>query len=495
MQTQERDDSLDWGDLPGGLSFADEDDTPPAPPAHPGLRRALHWLLVVALLGGAAVVGVRWHAERDVRAVLASSTSTWVRALDAVASAGDTVALAAAAGRADEAADSLADDLERLQPGDGGRRGAVRAQVTAERDVLLALAPLADVERGALAVWGGAHADLQRAVEAEAAARAALRRSDPDAVVRLPDTGAATRRVATTVGAAVVEDVQRSAVDLLDALAAAERTADLRAAAQAAGERAAAVAAAERGLAGTADGAVLREFAGALEAVQRLQDLKPADTSGWPAARSELTRRLRAVGDSDGGLTAGSVRGRLPIVLAQVDALVLRAEQAHAAWVPVHAAAVAQQKADMTALDRYERSLRDLDASVAALRSSAAQLSDRAGEPVPEGAAALTAVEREAASLARALQAVRPPAALARAHADVAVPVGTAAAALGAAAAALAADPCADCPVGSTAAWRAVAEVEAALARWPAALTAWEQAVAEARTAVQARPLPPPPDA
>lgn len=495
MRTQERDDDLDWGDLPGGLSFTEEEPAPARPPRYPALRRGLNWLLVLALLGTAAVVGLRWHGERDVRAVLASSTGTWVRALDAVASAGDTAALAEAAGRADEAAESLAVDLDRLEPGGGARRSAVRAQVSAERAVLLALAPLAEVASGPLAVWGSAHADLQRAVEDEVAARAVLRRVDADAVVRLPDTGAATRRVATTVGAAVVEDVQRNAVDLLDALQAAAGTADLRAAAAEAGERAAAVAAAERGLAGTADGAVLLEFAGALEAVRRLEALQPSDTAVWPDVRAELTRRLSAVGDADAGLTAGTVRGRLPLVLTAVDAVVRRAEQAHAAWVPVHAAAVARKQADLTALDSYARSVRDLDPEVTELRSFLGQLARRSAEPVPQGRASLGVVQGEAASLDRALLAVQPPEQVRSAHAALARPVTTAATALAAAATALAADPCADCPVGQAPAWGAVAEATRALEGWADALAGWDKAVAEARAAVDARPLPPPPDA
>ncbi|MFP5219796.1 MAG: hypothetical protein ACLGIG_08675, partial [Actinomycetes bacterium] len=313
-------------------------------------------------------------------------------------------------------------------------------------------------------------------------------------VVRLPDTGAATRRVATTVGAAVVEDVQRSAVELLDTLAAAERTADLRAAAASAGGLAAAVGAAERGLAGTADGAVLREFAGALGAVQRLEGLKPDDTSVWPEVRAELTRRLQAVGAADNSLTAGSVRGRLPIVLTDVDTLVTRAEQAHAAWVPVHAAAVERAQRETSALDRYERTVRDLDRSVAELRAFVTQLGDRAGEPVPQGTGSMAVVQRDAASLADALRAVQPPGDLLRAHAEVSEPVMTAATALTTAVTALAAETCVDCPVGSTPPWRAVGDAGQALDAWPGALTAWGDAVAKARAAVASRPLPPPPD-
>jgi hypothetical protein len=151
------------GELPGGLWFTD--DEPVAPPAHAGAWRVLTTVVLLALVGGAVLAGVRWTASSDVRDVLASSTRTYTGVLTAVSRAADPQALGSAAALAPRAVQRLEADLARLRPEGGSRRNAVAAQVEAERDVLEALAPLERIADGPLEVWGAAHADLTAAVD------------------------------------------------------------------------------------------------------------------------------------------------------------------------------------------------------------------------------------------------------------------------------------------------------------------------------------------
>jgi hypothetical protein len=54
---------------------------------------------------------------------------------------------------------------------------------------------------------------------------------------------------------------------------------------------------------------------------------------------------------------------------------------------------------------------------------------------------------------------------------------------------------CADCAASAEPAWPSLGRAVAASSSWDAALERWEPAVAEAAAAVDARELPPPPDA
>jgi hypothetical protein len=486
VELRERADGREEGDLPGGLWFTDEAPPPPPPPAHPWARRVLSTVVVLALLSGAALVGLRWAGEADVRDVLASSTATYGRVLGALGSAADAEALAAAAALAPRAVEHLEGDLARLRGTRGERRAAVAAQVTAERDVVAALAPLERLADDPLSVWGSSHAALTSAVEDETRTRSQLRAVDAGAVRGLPDTAGAVRRAAATVGAALVDDVQRAAATVLDDLARATRTADLRtAAARAVGQREA-VAAAQAGLTGAA---ALAAFAAALDAVAELAALTPADTAGWSSVRGRLQEQLSAVGASDDSLTAASVRARLPLVLASVDRVVAAAEQAHADWRPGHDAALAQQAADRAALQRYADAVRALDPDVAALTAAAAALRARTGtttELLPDADALAADAERLLSALGDP-----PPAGVEAAHARL---VAALQAVVGPALEVfeqLRTSSCTGCPASDAPSWRRLG----ATGPWSGELAVWDTAVADAEAAVAARALPPPPDA
>ena len=493
MDVREREDLPGGGDLPGGLSFLPDDEPPPPPGPRGWGGRLLRLLLVVAVLGATGVVGVRWAGEQDVRDVLASSTLTYAHVLDVVSSARDPQALANAAALAPRSAERLEGDLSRLRDEPGERRAAVAAQVAAERDVVLALAPLERLADGPLDVWGRTSEALAAAVDAEARTRSALRVHDGDAARALPDTAAALRRMSTTAGGVLVEDVQRSAGELLDGLAAAARTADLRAAAERAVGQRTAVQAAEDGLGPSGDAAVLAAFGAALQAVQDLQPLTPADTSAWPGVRARIAEHLRFVADSDDGLVAGSVRARLPLVLTAVDGVVARAEEAHAAWQPVHDAAVAQQAADRDGLARAREAVAATGTEVTRVRAGLTALLAAA----PDAAAAareLAGLESSADLAAAELRGAVVPVGTEDAHAGLLRVVEALAAPLAAAHDELRLSACQDCPAADAATWSALAAAAQAAGGWEAAVAGWESAVAQADAAVAARVLPPPPD-
>lgn len=493
MDVRERDDEAGWGDLPGGLGFVN-DARAPAPSRRRRTLRTVTWLLVVgALLGGGGVAATRYLGDADVRGVLASSTSSYSRVLLQLRDAADAEALAAVAVTAPRAADGLATDLSRLSDGRGARRAAVAAQVAAERDVLLAVAALEDVDRAPLKAWGAAHAELAAAVTAETRTRAALHAVDADAARRLPDTPATLRRISSTVGETVVDDVTRSAGDLLAGLGDAASTADLRAVAGRAAPQRAAVRAAAAGLRGTGDSRVLEAFAGALEAVGELRDITPAQTGAWPGVRDRLEQRLRVVADADDSLEAGAVRGRLPLVLVALDGLVDRAAAAHAAWQPLHDAAVAAQAHDSAALRRYADLVRAQAATWPELQAQVAALAGRQDAPADELAAAVAAVAVPTAEQVTALSALAVPPGTEAAHAALTAGVAGVAGPLRRAGDALQA--CSDCAVADGAARQALHEAQTALPAWQPALTTWEAAVAAALAAVAARPLPVPPEA
>lgn len=487
MGVRERDDT-GWDELPGGLSFSDDDveldDEPPR-------RRfgTVVWLMVLALLLGAgAAAGARWYGQADVRDVLASSTATYGQVLHELRLAPDAEALAAAAARAPGAADDIEDDLARLESDDGRLRRAVVAQLTAERDVLLAIGALDEVDRAPLRVWGDAHDALSEAVADEERARSALIVADSGAARRLPDTPAVVRRISSTVGEAVVGDVARSAGDLLADLGAAQKTADLRTVAERAEGQRSAVVAAQEGLQGNGDGAVLAGFGSALQSVAELRSLTPAETSVWPAVRTRLEDSLRIVANADASLEAGAVRGQLPLVLASIDGVVARAEEAHAAWQPVHDAAVAAQAADVAVLRTHAERVRAVAAGWPALRTAVEAL--QAQQQLERGAVADVAVDADAlraaladattppgveaghAGLLAALDAVRTPLQLAAAEPD-----------------------CPDCPDADVPVTDGVGQAAAALPGWDPAFEAWTAALAAADAAVANRALPPPPDA
>ncbi|HWG94956.1 MAG TPA: hypothetical protein VNU66_12085 [Mycobacteriales bacterium] len=481
-----RDEELE-GELPGGLWFTDEEPVLP-PPAHPGARRLLSALVVLALLGGAVLLGVRWTGASDVRDVLASSTRTYARVLGAVGSASDPEALAAAAALAPRAAERLAADLGRLRPDGGERRAAVAAQVEAERGVLAALAPLERLADGPLEVWGRAHAGLTATVEAEARSRSRLGAVDPAAAGRLPDTPAAVRRAAATVGSALVDDVQQAAAALLDALQGARTTADLRAAGDGAAAQRDAAAAAQDGLGG--DAGVLAAFTAALDAATGLREVTPAETSGWPALRGRLSEQLRTVADADDSLAAGSVRARLPLVLAAVDRVVAAAADAHAEWQPRYDAAVAAQAADRAALQRYADAVRSLGEDQEALRAAAAALRARGGTADD----VLREADRLAADGERLLAVLRTaavPAGVEDAHAGLVAALERVAGPPVRAFEELRTQVCPGCPASDAPSWSQLGAADP----WPTAVAAWEPALAEADAAVAARALPPPPDA
>lgn len=477
-------------ELLGGLTF--DVDAEPVPPSRTrrGLR-GVALLVVVAVLAAGAVVARRWWSDRDLRDTVASTRDAYRRAAQQVLLASDATTLAGVAGRVQPVAAELDAAASRLRGTDGGRRDAVRAQARAEAAVLRALAPLADLPSSPLSVYGRTAGALTAAAEQEGRTRADLADADPGAARGLPDTAAVVRRVGSAAGAALLEDVQRSGGELLDALAQAQRTADLRGAADRAAGQRDAVAAARSGL-GSAPGAgALDELVAALDAVRDLRELTPAATDRWPAVRQRLAEHLGAVGQAADSLAAGSLRSRLPLVLDGVDALVERAAQQQAQWQSARDAAVAQQAADSAAVNRYA------DDVTAALRDGAAArtgLAQVLGQALTADAAG-TALAPLAASTSAAADRVRTatvPAGAEAAHAALLARLDALAEPLAAAVLELGTTTCPDCAAADLPSWAGLAA--AAGASWDAEAAAWQRAVDAARAAVAARALPAPPD-
>jgi hypothetical protein len=220
----------------------------------------------------------------------------------------------------------------------------------------------------------------------------------------------------------------------------------------------------------------------------------PADTSAWPGARSRLADQLRVVAEADDGLTAGSVRARLPLVLDAVDRLVDRAAQAHADWQPVHDAAVARQASDRAALQRYADAVRGTGAEWTALRTEVTAL---ASSPADNASAVqrLTALSATADRLLGTLLSGGPPDGVGPAHQGLVSAVEPLAATLATVLDELRDAECQDCPAADAPAWRSLVRGADQSAAWGSASTGWETAVADADAAIAARELPPPPDA
>jgi hypothetical protein len=188
--------------------------------------------------------------------------------------------------------------------------------------------------------------------------------------------------------------------------------------------------------------------------------------------RGRLQDALRVVADADGSLQAGSVRGRLPLVLDAVDRLVRRAEQEHAAWLPVRDAALAAQSADADALRRHGEQVRSAAAAWSGVVRALDELAQQPADPVLVDDAWV-----RADGVRRALEAAVPPEAVAGQHA-----------ALVQAAAAV------EAPLRARREQGAGAGATPSPAAWEPALAAWEAALAAAEADVAGRPLPPPPD-
>jgi hypothetical protein len=503
VEVRERDDSRGGEDdgLPGGLSFLDDgddgDDNRADVGARPGGRLvSATWLAVlVVLVGGGGFVGWRWAGEADLRQVLTSSTATYGDVLSRLRLASDATGLSTVAATAPRAAERLQDHLDQLEGG-GEKRSAVADQVAAERRVLLAVAGLQGVDAAPLAVWGAAHGQLASAVTQEGRTRGRLSDVDGDAASRLPDTPGTLQRISATVGGALVGDVQRTAGELLAELGGAQRTADLRAAAERAPAQREAVLAAAQGLREFAGAPVLAAFASALSAVADLRELSPAATGVWSGVRAALAEQLGAVGDADGSLTGGTVRARLPLVLSALDGLVDRAAAAHAAWQPVHAAAVAQQAADAAALARYRDALQAWGAAQAQLQTDVPRVAALAsGQPAAVVAFDVAALSGTATSLTSALEVHAPPTGTETAHAELLTATRAISDPLTRAAFGLGASDCPDCPAAGSPAAADLAEAARAVAAWPAVQARVEQARAAADQAVAGRALPAPPDA
>lgn len=480
------------GGLLGGLVF-DPDDEPAPTSGRRRLARALAWLLTLALLAAAGLAGARWWSDRDIRDVLRSSRDAYGSAVQQVMLVRDAGSLASVAGRIQPAADVLDGLAGRVPQGADRRRAAVAAQVRAEAAVVRALAPLTGLTSAPVAVYGRVASGLGAAAEQERRTRAEVAAVDPGAVRGLADPMVLVRHVATAAGGALIEDVQRSGGELLDGLAQAQRTADLRAAGDRAAGQRDAVVAARSGLSTSSAGAkVLDDLVAALDAVAELRQVSPAATGGWPDIRGRLAQHLGAVGEAAGSLAAGSLRARLPIVLATVDGVVDRAAQAQAAWVAARDAAAAQQAADTAALDRYAARV------TAALRDAGAART--AIEPIVAQPGTTDATARQlqplAAALSGAVDTARTepvPPGVQPAHAALLAGLDAFGAPLAAAVLDLATATCRDCPATTVPGWQPL--TAAASVSWDGPARAWRRAVDAARQAVAARQPPAAPDA
>lgn len=443
MRTRAPDPGLDvlWD------SVAPEPDLPVRRRSWPA--RLVSLVVVLAVLAAAAVVGLRWTGDADLRRALASSTRDFNGALNALATARTAAKAATAAGSAAAAAEAVERAAGDLGPVRSQRERVVAQQLRAEADLLRALGALDGVAATPLATWGSAHARLSDALEAEESTRRALRAHHRGAAARLADPRRAVASVAAALAPALVEDATGASTRLLKQLREAGTTGDLRALGAAAAVDQPAVAAAAAALPPGEQARTLTGFSDALAALSELARIDGERAGGWALTRGELARTFGGLADS-GAPGAGNVRAVLGDALTSADAVIATAAVAIAGWRADTQRALAARTADAARLDEHATAVRVQLAAFDALQAELSAFARAAGETdstttaVEASSFLLGAAEARAAVIAE-LGLRIPPAVTAEVPAAV-DPADPAAAAPGPAATAPAPTPAAPAP-------------------------------------------------
>lgn len=444
-------------------------------PPRPAPRRrsallALAGVVTAGALGTAGWAGTAWLRDADLRGALGTAALAVEDVVGQAVEADDARDLVRLAGDAEAAVGQLDRARQRAQRSDRPDAPAVVDEIEAQRDVLLSLAPLEGVGRGALQAWGRARVPLREALLGEARTRARLGRDRPGDAERLAVLDA----LGPALDAAAVPLLQRAAqaelVRLGGVLRDARSTADVRAAAQIAADQADAVRrSAGVGQAAAAD---LARCASVLAALSTLTGLSGAAPDAWAAARGPL-EALRA-----------------PDALAHVDALVATATGAQQQYLAQAEAAAAAREADALALAQHGTAVRGLASGYAArdaaLLSLLAALAAR--QATETDLAALAADAEDRARLAAALTGLVAPPAVVAEHATLVSAASAEAAAVQALTVAVSAGDGDDAALTALVAQRAQATAARA-----EALRSWDEATVRAAALVDKRPAPEPP--
>lgn len=486
------------------LGLAWQDDAEVLPPARSRLaltRRqsllAAAALVAVVALIAAGLAGSRYVADGDLRAALASSTRDFNGVVEALTVAGSAENVATAADQADTAAGRVDDALTRLGSVSGPEDSAVRAQLEAEKALLLAVAQLEGVGSDPLMSWGAAHDDLTAAMKTEDGTRIALERFHGDAARALADTALMLTKVTAAVGPVLVDDATDESTRLLKSLASAKTTADLRKLGDAAAPEQAAVAAAAQALPVGDGKQVLTGYAAALSALADLSKISAESTGGWAGIRAELAQTFGQVAAAAGSTGGANVRVVLDGALAASDQVVTSAAAAIADWKAKTDAAIKARGTDTEALESYSAFFRSQAKTYEQLRLDLSAFTKRVEDPgvyYYEAYSFMSQAAQDRRYVRDSMVASDVPAGVREAHQDVVSAIDRAISAVQSAYDGLEqSQDCYDyCPYyRDTPGWqRFLSESDGISTSYSSAMTRWETAVAASKNAIANRPLP-----
>lgn len=454
--------------------------------------------LVLAVLGVAGFFGYQHLRDADVRTALTVSTREYNAVVERMTDADDVATVSDVAKRAATAVGYVEEERARVRGRDDALGRAVTAQLAAEQEVLSSLAALVPLSDDALQTWSEAHAGLREAVDDEQDSRAALQNQDEAAATRLADGDEMLEALTATVGTALADEAAGGAVEVLDRLAAASKTAQLREIGDDAVTQQDAVASVAEALDTGSGREVLAAYADVLDRLGRLSALTPGDTGSWPEVRSEVADAAGRLA-SAAGPQGGPVRASLAEALRATDSLVLSVEQGFARWQLEYDAAVTQIAEDRADLDGYAQAFQAEVDGYEALRESLGDFTDLVDSgdvSYGEAYSFLSQAASDRESVRFGLEDLPVPASVQPQH-DVFVGLvsrgidGVRAAFDGLSES----ESCEDCDYGSTQGWQSFQQESKAISeQYGKALTGWQQAVAAARTSLEGQALPPEPD-
>lgn len=456
------------------------------------------------MLGAAAavvamVVAGLWVAnyleDRPVRAALQDATTAYAGVVDAMTAArtlDDVAAVGDTARRAGARLDAAADGLQ----GEDDLAVAATRMVRAQAALVAAATPLSDLASDSLEVWGQVEGSLTDAAAAVTSAKRGLAAVDSGAAQAVADPGGAVDQVRDVVGGTAQERLTGVVAGLVDGLAGAKRTAQVRRVAEEARDSRAVVRAAAPGLIaveadrGEAQVEAVTSFVSAVAALRRLD----RDTL---AAWSRIRERI----------VAARVTGvNTAPALESLDRLVERGTTRMERWQARVDSIRDRQQADLAALATYAD---PVDAQLARYDDLRSQLSaffeqvqdqaddDRRGPPRSTyvvGGRDVREVLTEAAQGRRAVQEalkqIDAPAEYAEEHDALVVAARRGAVAVERALAELD-DGCFDCTYADSASYRNLAAAsETVSAAYAEATSDWRSAVGATRSAIEDRKVP-----
>jgi hypothetical protein len=470
-------------------------------------RRRTRTLLVAALVllllaGGAVAGGLAWAAQarkKPALDALRAGNTAFEGAAAPLRRATDLDSLRTAAQGAGAAADRIDRAARPVSDGSTALARGVRDVLRDEASLLRAADKLTSLKIETLGTWPAVRDTMGDAESALDADVATLARLEPEAA-RQVRTG---RALAAHSDQLVGDFAGTSIVGLLDtsleALVAAQSTADLRAAAAGTAQSTQVVTLALQGVAADGpQGTRITRVGGALAALAALRTLNGDTLASWPALRAKLAAATTGIDgvDSRNALVA-------------VDVLVSRATQQLAAWKAATAKATAKAQKDATALSTYVTAIGAAMASQAqADQADATFLARVKSDPAmtsQDAIAYLDAAAKARTAVSDALVAPTPPQALLDQHQALVDAAGQASQVLSSARAGTGKQKCgtvpptvpggkptpAPCLYSATPGAAAFATGSAArLQAWTAVKKDWDDAVTAAQQAIAERKLP-----